>query len=86
MASHFIIYFYQCSRLLAVIFILKALGWRFLQGHSWDSFDVVRDRVAAEWAALPKTADVISTSLRALQAQVRQEHFGRDRLASLHAK
>jgi hypothetical protein len=60
--------------------------WPLLQGHSWDAFDVVRERVAAEWAALPKTADVISTSLRALQAQVREEHFGRDRLTSLHAK
>ena len=62
------------------------MRWPILQGHSWDSFDDVRERVAAEWAALPKTANVISASLRALQAQVREEHFGRDRLASLHAE
>ena len=41
--------------------------------------------MAAEWAALPKTADVISSSLRALQSRVREEHFSRDRLTSLHA-
>ena len=55
------------------------------QDHSWDSFDAIRSRVAAEWAALPRTADVISGSLRALQARVREEHFSRDRLTSLHA-
>ena len=41
--------------------------------------------MATEWAALPRTADVISDSLRALQARVQEEHFSRDRLTSLHA-
>lgn len=36
-----------------------------LESHEWDSFDDVRTRLAAEWAALPPTADVISPSLRA---------------------
>ncbi|GIL51514.1 hypothetical protein Vafri_7487 [Volvox africanus] len=30
----------------------------------WDDFDTVRARVASEWAALPRTADNISVSLR----------------------
>lgn len=35
----------------------------------WDSFDAVRARLAAEWAALPRAADVISPSLRAKMAK-----------------
>lgn len=54
-----------------------------LQGHTWDDFDTVRKRVAEEWPALPKTADVISTPVRDLIAQVRKEHFGRDQLVGL---
>ena len=39
---------------------------------SWDNFSVVRQRVAAEWAALPKTADVISQTLKDKIAFVRE--------------
>ena len=34
-------------------------------GAYFEDFDAVRARVAAEWAALPRVADVISASLRA---------------------
>jgi len=33
--------------------------------HQWEDFDAVRARLAAEWAALPPTADVVSAPLRA---------------------
>lgn len=49
----------------------------------WDNFDTVRARVAEEWPALPKAADVISQPLRDLIAQVREEHFSRDQLVGL---
>ena len=38
----------------------------------WDaSFSDIRSRVASEWAALPKTADVISQPLKHKMAAVR---------------
>ena len=33
-------------------------------GFQWDDFDTVRARAAAEWAALPKAAQVLSASLQ----------------------
>ncbi len=47
-------------------------------GHQWDDFDTVRARVVREWAALPKTADVISASL---QAKVQQQVAARGKAA-----
>lgn len=62
---------------------LDELGFSGYQGHVWDDFDTVRKRVAEEWPALPKAADVISQPVRDLIAQVRVEHFGRDQLVGL---
>lgn len=35
-----------------------------VEDYSWDTFDVVRTRVATEWQALPKVAGVISCPLK----------------------
>ena len=37
----------------------------------WDDFDCLRQRVASEWTALPKTADVISEPLKKKIQQTR---------------
>jgi len=39
-----------------------------VEGLVWEEFDAVRERLAKEWMALPKTADVVSSSLRHKQA------------------
>jgi len=39
----------------------------------WEKFSTVRQRVADEWRALPKTADVISAPLKDKIAAVRAE-------------
>jgi nicotinamide phosphoribosyltransferase len=39
-------------------------------GHRWDDFDAVRARLASEWDALPRTADVTSGPLRTKIAAV----------------
>lgn len=36
-----------------------------VEGLAWESFDETRERVEKEWNALPKTADVVSASLKA---------------------
>ena len=54
-----------------------------MQDLIWDDFETVRKRVADEWQALPKTADVISEPVRELTAHVRREHFDRDQLVGL---
>jgi nicotinamide phosphoribosyltransferase len=48
-----------------------------LEGLVWDSFDTVRQRVEREWAALPHTADHISSSLKAKVEQQVEEHRGK---------
>ncbi|GLC38639.1 hypothetical protein PLESTB_000455100 [Pleodorina starrii] len=46
----------------------------------WDDFDTVRARLAAEWSALPRTADNISASLR---EKVRQQMALRGKVPAL---
>ena len=48
------------ENLLKVVFDKGPLAVR-----PWEDFDVVKQRVASEWAQLPPTADSISASLRA---------------------
>jgi hypothetical protein len=44
----------------------------YLPQDVWDTkFSDIRSRVASEWAALPKTADVISQPLKDKMAAVR---------------
>ncbi len=45
-------------------------------GMQWEDFDTLRKRVATEWTALPKTADVISSSLKA-KIQTQMENRGK---------
>jgi nicotinamide phosphoribosyltransferase len=40
-----------------------------VEGLAWDDFDAVRVRLAAEWEALPPSADNLSASLRAKVAE-----------------
>jgi hypothetical protein len=44
--------------------------------HCWEEFDVVRDRVAREWAALPLNADNYSASLKAKVERLKQDMHG----------
>ena len=39
----------------------------------WEDFTGVRQRVAQEWSALPKSADVISSNLRKKMAQIAED-------------
>ncbi len=43
-------------------------------GFAWDSFDEVRARVAREWGALPRTANVISAELAEQVVRCAAEH------------
>lgn len=36
----------------------------------WESFDTLRQRVEAEWVALPPTADVVSAPLKTKRHEV----------------
>lgn len=47
-----------------------------IASHTWEEFDVVRDRVAQQWAALPRRADNYSASLKAKVARLRQDMHG----------
>jgi hypothetical protein len=47
-----------------------------VEGHSWQQFDAIRDRVAQQWAALPPNADNYSASLRAKVERLRQDMHG----------
>ena len=48
-----------------------------VEGLVWDDFDTVRQRVEREWAALPPTADNISSNLREKVKQQVEEHRGK---------
>lgn len=47
-----------------------------VEGHSWDDFDVIRARVAHQWAELPPHADNYSASLKAKVDRLRQDMHG----------
>jgi hypothetical protein len=47
-----------------------------VEGHSWQDFDTIRDRVSQQWASLPPNADNYSASLKAKVERLRQDMHG----------
>lgn len=64
----------QCHVVCGVLQVVYDCGP--VKGHSWEDFDVLRDRVAQQWADLPPTADNYSASLKAKVETLRQDMHG----------
>ena len=68
---------HDCNRTLSDAVASFCQAWSapwgtYLSQDVWDTkFSDIRSRVASEWAALPKTADVISQPLKDKMAAVR---------------
>lgn len=72
--TDYLLFAHLLSHLLTFLLLQVVYDKGPMQSHAFEDFDALRQRVATEWQALPRTASIYSASLQAKLHDISKEH------------